>query len=180
MWQGANRIHADVVDVDRNPDPQKRTLVADGHVVTNLWEEPKDDKPKGDKNAEKKKVANPVLTEVHSAHMVYTEASRLTHYTGGVQLSRPGLQVKGQELRAFLGEAGADSRLDKAFADGAVEIFSTGEGPHPHRHRRSRRVLHRRSEGDSPRLLGAHGGEAVQQFAAQYHGRQGGRLLPQR
>jgi lipopolysaccharide export system protein LptA len=127
MWQGANRIHADVVDLDRNLDPQKRTLVADGHVVTNLWDEPKDDKPKDDKNAAKKKVANPVLTEVHSAHMVYTEASRLTHYTGGVQLSRPGLQVKGQELRAFLGEAGADSRLDKAFADGAVEIFSTAK-----------------------------------------------------
>jgi lipopolysaccharide export system protein LptA len=130
MWQGANRIQADVVDVDRNLDPQKRTLVADGHVVTNLWEEPKDDKPnadKADKKDEKKKATNPVLTEVHSGHMVYTEASRLTHYTGGVQLSRPGLQVKGQELRAFLGEAGADSRLEKAFADGAVEIFSTGK-----------------------------------------------------
>ena len=119
MWQGANRIQADVVDVDRNLDPQKRTLVADGHVVTNLWEEPKDDK--------KKKAATPVLTEVHAGHMVYTEASRLTHYTGGVQLNRPGLQVKGQELRAFLGEAGADSRLEKAYADGAVEIFSTGK-----------------------------------------------------
>lgn len=118
MWQGANRIQADVVDVDRDQDPQKRTLVADGHVVTNLWEEPKDDK---------KKAATPVLTEVHAGHMVYTEAGRLTHYTGGVQLSRPGLQVKSQELRAFLGESGADSRLEKAYADGAVEIFSTGK-----------------------------------------------------
>ena len=34
---------------------------------------------------------------------------------------------EGQELRAFLGEAGADSRLEKAFADGAVEIFSTAK-----------------------------------------------------
>ena len=119
MWQGANRIQADVVGVDRNPDPQKRTLVADGHVMTNLWEEPKDE--------DKKKTAVPTLTEVHAAHMVYTEATRLTHYTGGVQLSRPGLQVKGQELRAFLSEAGADSRLEKAFTDGAVEIFSTGK-----------------------------------------------------
>ena len=59
--------------------------------------------------------------------MVYTEESRLTHYTGGVQLNRPGLQVKGKELRAFLAESGADSRLEKAFADGAVEIFSTGK-----------------------------------------------------
>ena len=119
MWQGANRIQADVVDLDRNLDPQKRTLVADGHVVTNLWEEPKDEN--------KKKTATPTLTEVHAAHMVYTEATRLTHYTGGVQLSRPGLQMKSQELRAFLSEAGADSRLEKAYADGAVEIFSTGK-----------------------------------------------------
>jgi lipopolysaccharide export system protein LptA len=119
MWQGANRIQADVVDVDRNQDLQKRSLVADGHVVTNLWEEPKDEKTK--------KAATPTLTEVHAGHMVYTEASRLTHYTGGVQLNRPGLQVKGQELRAFLGESGGDSRLEKAFADGAVEIFSSGK-----------------------------------------------------
>jgi lipopolysaccharide export system protein LptA len=124
MWQGANRIQADVVDVDRDLDPQKRTLVADGHVVTNLWEEPKDDK---NQDGKKKPAAAPVLTEVHAGHMVYTEASRLTHYTGGVQLKRPGLQVKSQELRAFLGEAGADSRLEKAFAEGAVEIFSTGK-----------------------------------------------------
>jgi lipopolysaccharide export system protein LptA len=119
MWQGANRIDADVVDLDRDPDPQKRALVADGHVVTNLWEEPKDD--------QKKKSGPPVLTEVHAAHMVYTESSRLTYYTGGVQLSRPGLQVKSRELRAFLSESGADSRLDKAYADGAVDIFSSGQ-----------------------------------------------------
>src|SRR5450759_3421144 len=123
MWQGANRIQADVVDVDRDQDPQKRTLVADGHVVTNLWEEAQDNKSRDDK----KKAATPVLTEVHAGHMIYTEASRLTHYTGGVQLSRPGLQVKSQELRAFLGESGAESRLEKAYADGAVEIFSTGK-----------------------------------------------------
>jgi lipopolysaccharide export system protein LptA len=119
MWQGANRIQADVVDLDRSLDPAKRTLVADGHVVTDLWETPKDEN--------KKKAAAPTLTEVHAAHMVYTEATRLTHYTGGIQLSRPGLQVKGQELRAFLSESGADSRLEKAYADGTVEIFSTGK-----------------------------------------------------
>ncbi len=123
MWQGANRIQADVVDLDRNPDPLKRTLVADGHVVTKLWEGAQD----GKNRDEKKKAAAPTLTEVHAAHMVYTEATRLTHYTGGVQLSRPALQVKGQELRAFLTESGADSRLEKALADGAVEIFSTGK-----------------------------------------------------
>jgi lipopolysaccharide export system protein LptA len=87
--------------------------------VSNLWEEPKDE--------DKKKNATPVLTEVRAGHMVYTEEGRLTHYTGGVQLKRPGLQVKGKELRAFLAAEGADSRVEKAYADGAVEIFSTGK-----------------------------------------------------
>jgi lipopolysaccharide export system protein LptA len=117
LWQGANRIQADVVDIDREKD--KKVLVADGHVITNLWEEPKDEA--------KKKTATPTLTEVHASHMVYTEEGRLTHYTGGVQLSRPGLQVKSKELRAFLAESGADSRVEKAYADGTVEIYSTGK-----------------------------------------------------
>jgi lipopolysaccharide export system protein LptA len=118
MWQGANRIRADVVDIDGAGD--KRTLTADGHVITDLWEEPKDE--------QKKKAATPVLTDVRAQHMVYTEADRLTHYTGGVLLNRPGMRVKGKELRAYLAESGADSRVDKAVADGDVEIFSAGKG----------------------------------------------------
>ena len=110
MWQGANRIQAETIDLDRT----RHSLIADKNVVSNLWEEPKDD--------EKKKGATPVLTVVHAAHLVYTEENRLAVYTGGVQLARPGLQVKGKELRAFLAESGSDSRLEKAFADGAVEI----------------------------------------------------------
>jgi hypothetical protein len=51
-------------------DPQKRTLVADGHVVTNLWEEPKD-------AAKKKGARRPVLTVVHAPRLVYTEENRL-------------------------------------------------------------------------------------------------------
>jgi lipopolysaccharide export system protein LptA len=115
LWQGANRIQAETIDVDR----ETRGLVADGNVITNLWEEPKDD--------QKKKTAAPVLTVVHAQHLVYTETNRLAVYTGGVQLTRPGLQVKGKELRAFLAEAGSDSRLEKAFADGTVEILQSSK-----------------------------------------------------
>ncbi|SPF54058.1 OstA family protein (fragment) [Candidatus Sulfopaludibacter sp. SbA4] len=125
MWQGANRIQASVIDLDR----EKRGLVADGNVVTNLWEQPKDDAPAADakpgqeKSAQKKKQpAAPVLTVVHAPHLVYTEANRLAVYSGGVVLSRPGLNVKAKVLQAFLAESGADSRLERAFADGAVEI----------------------------------------------------------
>lgn len=115
LWQGANRIEANTVDVDR----EKQILVADGGVVTNLWEEPKD---------EKKKAAAPVLTVVHAAHLVYTDQTRLADYSGGTVLARPGLQVKARELHAYLAEANADSRLEKAYADGAVEIVDTAGG----------------------------------------------------
>ncbi len=110
MWQGANRIQADTIDLDR----EKHALVADGHVVTNLWEEPKEE--------EKKKGAQPVLTVVHAPHLVYTDADRLAVYTGGATLVRPNLEVKASQIRAFLAESGADSRLQKAYADGAVKI----------------------------------------------------------
>jgi lipopolysaccharide export system protein LptA len=113
MWQGANRIQADTVDLDRD----KRTLIAEGHVVTNLWEQPKD--------PEKAKTAVPILTEVSAPHLVYTEADRQAVYTGGAFLKRPNLRVKARQIRAFLSAEGGDSSLDKAFADGAVEIHQT-------------------------------------------------------
>ncbi len=113
MWQGANRIQADVADLDR----EKKTLVADGRVVTNLWEEPKDPK--------KKAATTPVLTEVRAPHLVYTESDRQAVYSGGAVLKRPNMQVKSRQIRAFLSAEGGDSRLEKAYADGAVEIFQS-------------------------------------------------------
>jgi lipopolysaccharide export system protein LptA len=110
LWQGANRVEADTVDVDR----EKQTLVADGNVITSLWEQPKDE--------EKKKSAKPVLTVTHAAHLVYTDRDRVAVYTGGVLVNRPNMQVKAKELRSFLADDSADSRLQKAYADGAVEI----------------------------------------------------------
>jgi lipopolysaccharide export system protein LptA len=113
MWQGANRLQADVVDLDR----EKKTLLADGRVVTNLWEQPKDPK--------KKAAATPILTEVRAPRLVYTEADRQAVYTGGATLKRPNLQVKARQIRAFLNPEGGESSLEKAFADGAVEIFQS-------------------------------------------------------
>jgi lipopolysaccharide export system protein LptA len=133
MWQGANRIAAETVDIDR----EKRALIADGNVVTNLWDSNKDDKDKKESKGPKKPPASPVLTETRAAHMVYTEQDRLTYYSGGVVLNRPDMQVKGKELRAFMAEKGAENSIEKAFADGNVEIFSrskdrtrTGTGDH--------------------------------------------------
>jgi lipopolysaccharide transport protein LptA len=67
---------------------------------------------------------------VKSATMVYTDQDRLAHYTGAVTLNRPGLQVKADDLRAILTESKKDakkegdddSRIEKAYADGHVEI----------------------------------------------------------
>jgi lipopolysaccharide export system protein LptA len=121
MWQGANRIEADTVDLDR----EKKGLIADGHVITNLWEEPKDKAGAG----RAKPATAAVLTEVHAPHLVYTEDNRLAIYTGGASLARPNLQVKSKQIQAYLADSGADSRLEKAFADGTVEIHQTsGQG----------------------------------------------------
>ncbi len=166
LWQGANRIQADTVDVDR----EKQSLVADGNVVTNLWEQPKaDNAGKADgpgKDATGKaatskdatsKPAAPVLTVVHAAHMVYTDKDRLAVYTGGVLLNRTGLRVKSRELRAFLADSSADSRLEKAFAEGAVEIVQTapdrtrtGTGEHGEYYPDDQKVVLR---GGQPRMV---------------------------
>jgi lipopolysaccharide export system protein LptA len=118
LWQGANRIQAATVDVDR----EKQTIVADGDVVSNLWEQPKEKEGDGE---EKKGPSVPILTIVRAPHLVYTDMDRLAVYTGGVLLNRQNTQVKSRELQAYLAEEGADSRLVKAFAEGGVEIVQT-------------------------------------------------------
>ena len=120
LWQGANRIEGDRVDIDR----EKRTLVASGKVRTQFAEQSEANKTP----APGPRPPAPLFTVVQAAKMVYTEQNRLAHYTGGVLLVRPGLRVKGAELRAFLAAEGADSRIEKAYADGRVEIDAAGSG----------------------------------------------------
>ena len=103
VWQASNRIEADRIDIDR----ERRTLIADGKVVTQFQDK-----------------TQLTSTVVKSQHMVYTDTDRLAHYTGGVDFWRPSLTVKSNALQAWLNEenAGADSRLNRAFGDGKVEI----------------------------------------------------------
>jgi lipopolysaccharide export system protein LptA len=110
VWQGANRISAEVIEIDRD----KHSIVAGGNVVTEAWQQPKDD--------EKKKTTAPVLTKVYAPHMIYTDQDRLAYYSGGVKLERPDLHMKSRELHAWLADSKAESQLEKAFADGSVEI----------------------------------------------------------
>ncbi|MBV8731827.1 MAG: hypothetical protein JO336_18620 [Acidobacteriia bacterium] len=122
LWQGANRIQAATVDVDR----EKSTIVADSNVISDLWEHPKEGETK-----------SPIRTVVRAPHLVYTDQDRVAVYTGGVVLLRQNTQVKSQELRAYLAEESADSRLVKAFADGKVEIEQTAAD-----HRRTGKAEH--------------------------------------
>ena len=120
LWQGSDRIQASTIDIDRN----KHSLVADGKVMTQLIDKPKKDEPAP---------ASLAFTVVKAGHMVYADDTRLAHYTGGAQMNRPGLWVKGKEIRAFLsekkddddGDDGSGSRLDKAVTDGDVEIVDS-------------------------------------------------------
>ncbi|MGD0499345.1 MAG: LPS export ABC transporter periplasmic protein LptC [Bryobacteraceae bacterium] len=126
MWQGANRIQADAIDLDRD----KHTLAANGNVVTSLWDQPQDAQPapSGTKGGSKTAPpANPVLTVTRAPRMTYIDSDKVAFYSGGVTLVRGGLNVKSKELTAYLADSG-DSRLEKALADGAVEIVQTAAG----------------------------------------------------
>lgn len=132
MWQGADRISADRTDVDRD----KRLVSASGNVMTQFREK---SKPQGDAPAAAAD-APPTFVTVRAANMTYTDQDRLAHYTGGVVLSRPLLEVKADDLRAILtpqdnsktekkdekkDDDEEQSRLEKAYADGHVKIVQT-------------------------------------------------------
>jgi lipopolysaccharide export system protein LptA len=148
-WQGANRVEADRLDIDR----LRHILEAHGKVISQFLDKDKDqDKPqdKGQDNDKGKKAdksaangkpgakgatagkadakggpkAAPVFTVVRAPDLVYDEDTRIANYQGGATLLRPGLTVVGKTIRAFLKESNADSdsSLDKAFADGDVKI----------------------------------------------------------
>jgi len=168
MWQGGDRVTADSSQIDR----EKRMLSATGHVVTQFLEKKKEsgagegrdriDAPKqgGD-------TAAPVFVVVTAADLIYTDQDRLARYTGGVLLTRPGLQVKADELRAVLAESKSDdkkdpndeeqSRLEKAFADGHVEIVQaaidrtrTGKSDHAEYYTGDERIILR---GGQPQMV---------------------------
>jgi len=195
MWQGGDRITADRVDIDRD----KRSLQAAGSVVTQFMEKAKEDEAarnradgetgrggEGEKDRRgdaatrrhgENQIPNraqpaPIFVVVKAATLAYTEQDRLAHYGGGVLLNRPGLQVKADDLRAFLTESkddktkaagpdqdtgGDDSRIEKAFADGHVEIVQaatdrtrTGTGEHAEYYTADERIILR---GGQPQMV---------------------------
>lgn len=118
-WQGANRIQADRLDIDREEEVMKAT----GSVVSQFA-----DKPKKGKDGQPLPQAQTTFTIVRAPAMEYTEEQKLAHYSGGATLTRPNMTVKARDIRAFLKDAQSDSSLDHAVADGGVVTVQTAPG----------------------------------------------------
>jgi len=119
-WQGANRIQADRLDIDRDDE----VMHADGHVISQFVD-------KGKKGKDGNPLPQPqqtVFTIVTAPEMVYTEEQRLAVYKGGAAMTRPAMTVKAREIKAYLKDAQSDSSLDHAFADGAVVVVQSAKG----------------------------------------------------
>lgn len=114
-WQGANRLRAHEIEIDR----KRRKLTASGQVVSEFLDRA------GGKTSRQ---TTPVYNMVTAEKLDYDEAGRVAHYTGRVTLRRPAMVVNSHELRAHLNDSPARSSLEKAFADGAVEILQSAEG----------------------------------------------------
>jgi lipopolysaccharide export system protein LptA len=124
VWQGANRVEADRVDIDRT----RHAFEAHGKVNSQFVDKAKENDKGKDKTIEKStKTASPVFTVVRAADLVYDEQTRVANYQGGAALTRPGLNVTGKEIQAYLKDSDSDSSLDKAFANGTVKIVSVSE-----------------------------------------------------
>ena len=187
MWQGADRLTADHAEIDR----EKKMIHAEGNVVTQFLEKKTESQAAGGEKAGPATNAgpanptqapdpqpgSPVFVVVKAASLVYTDQDRLAHYAGGVELNRPGLAVKSDELRAVLAESKSDdkgdkkdaddpepSRLEKAFADGHVEIVQTapdrtrtGTSEHAEYYTDDERIILR---GGKPQMLDSKKGYA--------------------
>jgi lipopolysaccharide export system protein LptA len=170
-WQGANRVEADRLDIDRD----QGIMEAHGKVKSQFADKDKDkDKgdagadDDGDKAAVKAKVpVAPVFTVVTAPDMVYTEDTRVVDYTGGVVMKRPEMVITAAKIRAFLKDADEDSSLDKAFADGTVKIVSTslklrrtrtGTAEHTEYYADDGKVL---MQGNTPKLVDSLKGDTL-------------------
>ncbi len=117
LWQGANRLQADRIEIDRGA----RVLRADGRVVSQFQDR-------------KAGARAPLFVVTRAPKMTYTESERTAHYTGGATLLRGDVNVRGEQIRAFLKEAAANDKaaqdasgLDRAVAEGAVEIVQSSK-----------------------------------------------------
>ena len=125
LWQGANRLEGDVVEIDRD----NGLLKAHGHVVSQLLDKAKsDDSQEKDPKKPATTPAPRVFTIVKAPELSYDDNKRIAEYTGGAILQRSNMDVKAKEIRAFLRNDSNDSSLDHAIAEGQVQIHSPSPG----------------------------------------------------
>ena len=135
VWQGANRISAGVISIDRDEE----SLHAHGNVVSELVDNRSNSNTA---NPDAKTVSDPIFTVVRAPDLVYHDDTRIALYTGGVTLVRDKMTVTSDRMRAFLtpktDQNSNQSSLDHAISDGGVKIFEkvadartrTGTGDH--------------------------------------------------
>ncbi len=120
IWQGANRISADTIDIDRGAE----SLHACGDVVSELVD--------SKNNPDGTPSPDPLFTTVKAPDLVYHDDSRLALYTGGVTLTRQKMVVTSKQMQAFLSPKtdsnSNDSSLDHAIGDGNVKVFEAVAG----------------------------------------------------
>ncbi len=118
MWQGANRVSANQIDVDRDA----QSLHAKGNVVSELV----DNKSNGQDKQQAAADPPPIFTVVRAPELFYRDDTRVALYTGGAKLVRDKMTVTSKEIRAFLTPKTKDnsdqSSLDHAIANGDVQI----------------------------------------------------------
>jgi lipopolysaccharide export system protein LptA len=130
LWQGANRLEGDVVEIDRYDG----SLKAHGHVISQLLDKAKDDPDSTQKDPKQPATTPPqrVFTIVKAPELSYDDNQRIAEYTGGASLQRSTqrstMEVKAKEIRAFLRNDSNDSSLDHAIANGQVQIHSPSPG----------------------------------------------------
>jgi lipopolysaccharide export system protein LptA len=122
-WQGANRVEADRLDIDRD----NQVMEAHGKVKSQFVDKDKKDGDDTEGVPKPKIPTAPIFTIVTAPDMVYTEESRIVTYSGGAVMKRPDLTVTAKQIKAFLNDADEDSSLNKTFADGTVKVVSTSQ-----------------------------------------------------
>jgi lipopolysaccharide export system protein LptA len=159
MWQGASRIAADVVEIDRD----SQSLHGVGNVVSELVDN------KQTQNAQPNTAAptTPVFTIVRAPEVSYRDDARIAIYTGGVKLTRDKMSVTSKQIKAFLNPKDEkntnQSSLDHAFADGSVEVFEavgpnrtrTGSSEHCEYYTKEDKVV---LNGGSPQMIDSYKG----------------------
>ncbi len=163
MWQGANRISADEIAIDRDTE----SLDANGSVVSELVDNKgsTDSAPKPGEAAPVN--TGPIYTVVRAPKLAYRDDVRIANYTGGVKLVRDKMTIISKDLQAYLtpksDKTSKDSSLDHAVATGNVEIsdviapgrIRTGNGEHCEYYTKEDKVV---LNGGAPQMIDSYKG----------------------